>query len=95
MQWVLWFLSGIGFAGIGNPLNGTDTDGIWAWVDNYCRDHPRALRRHDPPKLRQREARPVPVYQRGGVKPAAAVAAVAGHSQGGEAGGDLAERYDA
>jgi hypothetical protein len=41
-SWVLGFLSGIGFANQNgdDPLSGVDTDGIWAWVDNYCRDHP-------------------------------------------------------
>jgi hypothetical protein len=23
-----------------DPLHGMDADGVWAWVDNYCRDHP-------------------------------------------------------
>jgi hypothetical protein len=43
-QWVLAFLSGVGFMGGdtgNNPLNGVDADGVWAWIDNYCRDHPR------------------------------------------------------
>jgi hypothetical protein len=42
-QWVLGFLSSIGWqgdrAGIG-PLNGMDANGVWAWMDNYCRSHP-------------------------------------------------------
>jgi len=21
-------------------LNGTDADGVWAWIDNYCQEHP-------------------------------------------------------
>jgi hypothetical protein len=40
--WVLGFLSGIGFVGdnTDDPLDGVDADGVWAWIDNYCRDHP-------------------------------------------------------
>ena len=42
MQWVLGFLSGVGFMGQGeiDPLNGLDAHAVWAWIDNYCRDHP-------------------------------------------------------
>jgi hypothetical protein len=44
-QWVLGFLNGIGFksvsaSGGGDPLNGLDTDAVWAWVDNYCQANP-------------------------------------------------------
>jgi hypothetical protein len=42
-QWVVGFLSGIGFKGIqfgDNPLNQTDAYGVWAWVDNYCHANP-------------------------------------------------------
>jgi hypothetical protein len=40
-SWVLGFLSGIGYAGIGvNPLNKMDYQGIAAWIDDYCHDHP-------------------------------------------------------
>jgi hypothetical protein len=41
-QWVLGFLSGIGFKGQAedNPLQGTDNDGVFAWIDDYCRAHP-------------------------------------------------------
>lgn len=40
-QWVLGFLSGIGYGGAdANPLNGMDADGVWAWIDNYCHEHP-------------------------------------------------------
>ena len=44
-QWVLGFLSGIGFmgAGVSNPLNGVDAEGVWAWIDSYCRDRPLDL----------------------------------------------------
>jgi hypothetical protein len=45
-QWVLGFLTGVGYAanqyGI-DSLNGVDDQGVWAWVDNYCRDHPLIL----------------------------------------------------
>jgi hydrogenase/urease accessory protein HupE len=41
MAWVLGFLSGVGFAASGlDPLNNMDGEGIWAWIDNYCRAHP-------------------------------------------------------
>jgi hypothetical protein len=23
-----------------SPLNGTDAQGVWAWIDNYCQAHP-------------------------------------------------------
>lgn len=41
-SWVLGFLSGIGFeAGPElSPLRGTDPNGVWAWVDNYCSANP-------------------------------------------------------
>ena len=41
-QWVLGFLSGIGFVGLNgaDPLQGMDSEGVWAWIDNYCRAHP-------------------------------------------------------
>jgi hypothetical protein len=39
-QWVVGFLSGVGYTGIANPLLGMDADGVWAWVDNHCRGHP-------------------------------------------------------
>lgn len=47
-QWVLGYISGMG-EGVnaveGHPfhwdaLKGTDAQGVWAWIDNYCRDHP-------------------------------------------------------
>jgi hypothetical protein len=43
-QWIVGFLSGIGFAGQGkvDPLNGVDAPGVWAWIDNYCRANPLA-----------------------------------------------------
>jgi hypothetical protein len=42
-QWVVGFLSGVGYEGTGqgdDPLAGVDANGVWAWVDNYCRAHP-------------------------------------------------------
>jgi hypothetical protein len=42
MQWVLGYLSGIGFVGQGgaDPLNGAAASGVWAWSDRYCQNHP-------------------------------------------------------
>jgi hypothetical protein len=41
-QWILGFLSGIGYESEGgdNPLNGVDANAVWAWMDNYCRANP-------------------------------------------------------
>jgi hypothetical protein len=40
-QWLLGFLSGINDANSGPDfLSHTDADGVIAWVDNYCRQHP-------------------------------------------------------
>ena len=42
-QWVVGFLSGIGYEGIGqgdDRLAGVGANGVWTWVDNYCRAHP-------------------------------------------------------
>lgn len=41
-QWLLGFLSGAGMWGKTglDPLNNVDANGVWAWVDNFCRDHP-------------------------------------------------------
>ena len=40
-QWVLGFLSAVGDVDPDrDPLRGTDAQGVWAWADNYCRDHP-------------------------------------------------------
>lgn len=40
--WVVGFLSGVGFIGqdAADPLEGVDAEGVWAWVDNYCRANP-------------------------------------------------------
>jgi hypothetical protein len=43
MQWVVGFLSGVGYVGSDDddPLDGMDDpEGVWAWVDNYCRANP-------------------------------------------------------
>ena len=41
-SWVLGFLSGIAYEGPENddPLAGTDAQGVFAWIDNYCRANP-------------------------------------------------------
>jgi hypothetical protein len=39
-QWVLGLLSGVALADASDPLKGMDTQGVWAWIDNYCRAHP-------------------------------------------------------
>lgn len=40
--WVVGFLSGVGYIGASgdNPLDGTDLEGVTAWIDNYCTSHP-------------------------------------------------------
>jgi len=39
--WLLGFLSGVGYEGPENPLNGVaDGEVVWAWIDNYCSAHP-------------------------------------------------------
>ena len=41
-QWVVGYLSGIGYEGPSDvdPLNGVDAEAVWTWIDNYCRAHP-------------------------------------------------------
>jgi hypothetical protein len=42
-NWVLGFLSGVGFIGIQNgynPLHGLDAGAVSSWLDNYCQAHP-------------------------------------------------------
>jgi hypothetical protein len=36
--WVLGFLSGVGCVAKNgdNPLDGTDAQGVWAWINNCC-----------------------------------------------------------
>jgi hypothetical protein len=41
VSWVLGFLSGIAdIKASTNPLRNMDSDGVAAWIDNYCRQHP-------------------------------------------------------
>ena len=40
MEWITGFLSGIASQGSLDPLNNVDVQGVWAWIDNYCRAHP-------------------------------------------------------
>ena len=41
-QWVLGFLSAFNFYGngSGNITNGIDNNGVFAWIDKYCAEHP-------------------------------------------------------
>jgi hypothetical protein len=41
-QWVLGFLSGVGYEGGEgvDPLNDMEANGVWAWIDNYCQAYP-------------------------------------------------------
>lgn len=43
-QWLLGFLTGVAYGSMAasgpNPLAFTDPEGAWAWIDNYCREHP-------------------------------------------------------
>lgn len=41
-QWVLGFIDGIAGASGGSldPLNGVNAEGVWDWIDNYCRTNP-------------------------------------------------------
>jgi hypothetical protein len=42
-QWVFGYLSGVAAARQTDrfdPLDETDADGVWAWIDNYCRKNP-------------------------------------------------------
>ena len=44
LEWVLGFLSGIGYSLSGvannNPLLGLDADAVGIWIGNYCQAHP-------------------------------------------------------
>jgi hypothetical protein len=42
ISWILGFLSGVGYAGgpESNPLNGMDSRGVSAWMDNFCQANP-------------------------------------------------------
>jgi hypothetical protein len=41
-QWMLGFLSGIGFVHSNgdDPLDNMDGEGVLAWIDNFCQTHP-------------------------------------------------------
>jgi hypothetical protein len=40
-DWVSGYLSGATWNGNGeDPLSKTDTNGVWYWIDNYCRERP-------------------------------------------------------
>ena len=41
-EWVVGYLSGVGAVDVAgyDPLNGMDAEGVFAWIDNYCRAHP-------------------------------------------------------
>ncbi len=40
-NWALGYVSGAAtFGEIGNPLGKTDPDGVFYWLDNYCRSNP-------------------------------------------------------
>ena len=42
-QWVVGFLSGVGYASEAeDPLQGLDADAVWGWMDNYCASYPLA-----------------------------------------------------
>ena len=43
-QWVLGFLTGVGYMGFADgidPLKGTDANAVWGSIDTYCRANPR------------------------------------------------------
>ncbi len=43
-QWILGFMAGAGEFSLNlDPLNGVDTQGVWARIDNYCAAHPLDL----------------------------------------------------
>jgi hypothetical protein len=39
-QWVVGFLSGMGYSAVADPLGGTDFAGVIAWIGNYCAANP-------------------------------------------------------
>lgn len=40
-QWILGFLSGVAhYDGSLDPMHGVDAEGVFGWIDNYCRAHP-------------------------------------------------------
>lgn len=38
--WIIGFLSGAAFIKDGRNLEGLDTEGLYLWLDNYCRSNP-------------------------------------------------------
>lgn len=40
ITWVLGFLSGVGWMGTLDPLNGVDAQAVATWLTGYCRTHP-------------------------------------------------------
>lgn len=40
--WVVGYISGYNAFGLGSSdvTAGTDTQGVWAWIDNYCANNP-------------------------------------------------------
>ena len=40
-QWVVGYLSGVAiWTPDLNPMKGVNAQAVWAWMDNYCREHP-------------------------------------------------------
>jgi hypothetical protein len=39
-QWVLGFVAGVTDSTGFDPMAKTDSQGIWAWIDRYCSEHP-------------------------------------------------------
>jgi hypothetical protein len=39
-QWVVGFISGVAGALSNDLFEGKDAEGVWGWLDNYCRAHP-------------------------------------------------------
>ena len=39
-QWVLGFLAGAADYGGPDAFDGTDAEGVWAWIDRYCWQNP-------------------------------------------------------
>ena len=41
-QWVIGFISGAAYGGVGDPLAGTDATGAWVWMDQVLQGEPQA-----------------------------------------------------
>ena len=39
-NWVVGFLSGVGYKGPEDPLGGLDADAVEGWLDQYCQIYP-------------------------------------------------------